>query len=139
MRGAGFLLACAILFGMATVLTGGQLPAIPGKGEEKGRRNVTLSVTQKQLRTRPIDKQTLKVLITYKSSDSGWQGPITWKTVDPWNHTVSVRIGATVSLNANQTVANELTCIISVPSTGAWSNPSTRRSIGSVNCSLFIV
>lgn len=141
MRGAGFLLACVILFGMATVLTGGQLPKLPGINNDDSRRIVTMSVTQKRLRP----EKGVAILINYRSTDSEWRGPIRHanadpnkRQLDPWNRSVSVRIGATVTLTANQTIANELTCIISVASTGQWGKAVTRRSIGTVTCTLLV-
>jgi hypothetical protein len=102
--------------------------------EDSERVTAVLSVVQKQLR----QEKGVSLLITYKSSDTEWRGPVKHKGLNPWNKPVSVRKGATVFLNANQIVANELTCVISVPSMNLWSKPSTRRSIGSVACALHI-
>jgi hypothetical protein len=102
---------------------------------------VLLTVTTKRLRF----EKGVVVVISYKSSDSDWRGPIKHRAdpkesnIEPWNRPVSVRRGATVTLTAYQGIANEITCVISVPSMpGVWSEPKTRRSIGTVKCTLVV-
>lgn len=132
-------LQLALLLALALV-GGGFYTAATNNDEDRVK--VLLTVTLKLLRP----EKGVQLLITYKASSSEWRGPVKHYPVihnsretDPWNKTVSVRKGDTVYLRSNQAIANEMTCLISVPGNpGVWSKPVTRRSIGTVKCELFI-
>lgn len=104
------------------------------KQNDDNRRVVLLSVVQKDVvheRGKP------RVNISYRSSSTEWR-QIEYRGLDPWNRNVSVKKGDTVYLEAWQQSANQIDCLITIPSMPGHVSNDTRKSIGTVKCRLTV-
>jgi hypothetical protein len=103
--------------------------------DKSDRRIVVLSVIQKKIRQE--HHAHILVNISYRSTSSEWRH-IEYRSLSPWNRTVSVKKGDTVQLEAWQQVANQLDCLASIPDMPGVSDSHTRRSVGTVKCKLVV-